>query len=788
MKKRLIAFLLLLTCLTAALPCGEASAEAREELRTGSVPIRISEVMTKNRATLRDLDGDFPDWIELENASDTDWDITGWALSKNNGKTVWVFPAFTLYANSRLVVFASKKDRPWPESELHTNFAISEWDSVTLLDAAGNSVSTCQIPEDKADYSYALQTEGNWETTPWATPGFENSAQGYDFFMRAHTSPGPIVINEVCVHNVTSYYHEVIGYSDWVEIKNISDSAVDLAQYRLSDDVSDLQRFALSGLLSPGQLLIVLCNEDFAAYSGYMQMAPFSLNSEREQLYLSTADGTIIDYAALHEIPYQKTYGRVSNFNGFYYLYQESPGKENGAGERRVSGTPILAGRDGVFDDVVSVPVELSASGDIYYTLDGSEPTASSIRYTEPLNVNRTSVVRAISVEPGSLPSRAATFSFIINERHTLPVASLVTDSPVRFQQVYVNGMKNAEVPGCFTYYDENGRVSSGCGIKMHGFSSLNMPKKNLSLRFRGAYGSETLEYDLFGGGVTSFTNLVLRAGQDQNNTIVRNEACYQLAAEFSKAVFTERFRYCVLYVNGVYSGIYAVEEKPNEAMTASRLGVKEDDIEMEEATTFHGDLYNKTFTFIYNHDMSQEENFRQVEESIDIDSLIDWCVLQATFGNYDLAEGNLRYARDVTHGGRWKLLLYDLDVAFFHYSYCVANVFTFGNQISSINSKLIASPIYRERFLSRASEAYHGVLSAEHMCAVLDALAEVVAPEVERDTAFSRLTVDSWREHLSSLKAQISNGWIGLNVDALCKACYVTPEEREFYFGDLPY
>lgn len=50
-----------------------------------------------------------------------------------------------------------------------------------------------------------------------------------------------------------------------------------------------------------------------------------------------------------------------------------------------------------------------------------------------------------------------------------------------------------------------------------------------MSLRFRGSYGQETLQYDIFGGGATEFTNLLLRAGQDQEQAIIRNELSQSL-------------------------------------------------------------------------------------------------------------------------------------------------------------------------------------------------------------------------------------------------------------------
>lgn len=768
-------------------PSAEPAAETPEPVRyeSGAGKVRITEIMSKNRATLRDSDGEFPDWVEIENICGRDLNLEGWSLCKNSGKSSWEFPPFTLYADSRALIFLSRKDRA--DNELHASFAVSVGDSLALCDRNGESVCECGISCEKADCSLALSADGLWEETDFPTPGHENTAQGYEYFMQTRETPGPLVISEVCVDNYTSFYHESIGYSDWVEIKNISSSSVDLSRFCLSDDADTPAQYTLSGSLDPGCLLVILCDKNYAQYTGTMQIAPFSLNSENEQLYLSTDTGEIIDYVSLKEIPWKGTYGRVPGQNGFFYLLEESPSSENGRGERRISATPELLGKDGIFNGVDYVTVELKAGGSIYYTLDSTVPTADSQKYTEPIRLTETGVVRAVCIEEGALPSRTLTLNYILNENHSLPVVCVSADNHYAFDNMYRNGYKTGEQPGCISFYESSGSFTLGCGIKMHGDTSLVLNKKNISVRFRGCYGQEMLNYDLFGGGVTEFSDLIIRAGQDQTNTIVRNEVCYDLTQEFSDSVVTERFRYCVLYVNGAYRGLYALMEKPNEQHYASLQGIRKDDVELEEATVYMDtELYSDVIGRIFAEDMSVEENYRKVEALLDIDSLIDWSILQAYFGNYDLAEGNLRYVRD-RNGGKWRLVLYDLDCAFIHFSYCGYNVLSFGNQISGINANLLANAEYRDRFLSRAAEAYRTVLTQDHLCEKIEELAHIVAPEVSRDSKISGLDAESWQIKVNNLENQLRDGWTQFNIDTFCQLCHVTAQEREHYFGDLP-
>ena len=52
-----------------------------EERNRGLGQVVISEFMEKNRAVLRDEDGDFSDWIELYNQSGEAVSLAGWTIS-----------------------------------------------------------------------------------------------------------------------------------------------------------------------------------------------------------------------------------------------------------------------------------------------------------------------------------------------------------------------------------------------------------------------------------------------------------------------------------------------------------------------------------------------------------------------------------------------------------------------------------------------------------------------------------------------------------------------------------
>ena len=201
-----------------------ASASAAQAGTGGSVI--ISELMEKNRAVLRDEDGDFSDWIELHNVSDKAVSLGGWRISDKSGEPGWAFPDVTIEPGEYLLVFASGKDKSG--SELHTDFSLSGDETVYLLSPSGSVADQAACGGTEADVSMALGDDGEWSQSLYPTPGYENSAAGYDALQETLSSADALVISEVMVANTKTYYAGAPGYCDWVELKNISDSDLSL--------------------------------------------------------------------------------------------------------------------------------------------------------------------------------------------------------------------------------------------------------------------------------------------------------------------------------------------------------------------------------------------------------------------------------------------------------------------------------------------------------------------------------------------------------------------------------
>ena len=541
--------------------------------------------------------------------------------------------------------------------------------------------------------------------------------------------------------------------------------------------------------LGSGELIIVYCSGETEGQAEGGIFAPFKLDSSNEQLYLSRGDG-LADYVSLRDIPYRCTYGRVSGENGFFFFDVPTPGAENGMGCRRVTAAPVSLTADGIYENTESVSVELSGTGSIYYTLDSSVPTSAGTPYDGPVTVGETCVLRAIAVEDGCMPSRALTLSFFINENLSLPALSIVTDDLDAFNFIYYQKKKGIEVPGNLAFYEQDGSFSIGCGIKMNGATSLELFKKNMSFRFRGSYGQERLSYDIFGGGVTEFSNLIVRAGQDYYSAIIRNEFAQELCLAATDKVVCQRSRYCVVFLNGRYHGIYALKDKTNEQMYADLAGVDKDSVILEEAHLPEtSEFYSDVWLFCTENDMSLDENYSRFLSLVDVDSLIDWVIMEAYCCNDDLTAGNVRYVRSTEDDGKWRLVFYDLDSSFANpeknYSNLFSDTAVYVQQISKLLDALIRNGDFVDRLLTRAGYHLNHGLTNENAAAVIDRLAGEIRGEVERDCRRADMSLEHWERNVQYLRDFIvANDWRQHNIDALCKLFSLTDAEREHYFG----
>lgn len=286
-------------------------------IKTGK--LYISEIMASNSYTVKTINGDYPDYIELYNGYDYDINLAGYYLSDSIVETKkWTFPDITIKAHEYMLVFASKEDNCI--NECHTNFKLnSEGETVTLLDKTGNIISRVTYPKLLNDTSYSFTGRDYFETLP--TPLKENSKEK---LQKLDIKDYKITINEYLTHNKGSSYTSDGGYYDFVELYNDGDKDISLKGLSLSDDEDNLNKFMLPDVIIKKKDYLVIYLTDGKEIDGVY--ANFRLSDNDKKIILSL-DKEIIDEVDIVKLESNISYGKK---NGqWLYFMTPTPGIEN---------------------------------------------------------------------------------------------------------------------------------------------------------------------------------------------------------------------------------------------------------------------------------------------------------------------------------------------------------------------------------------------------------------------------------------------------------------------------
>jgi hypothetical protein len=268
---------------------------------------------------------------------------------------------------------------------------------------------------------------------------------------------------------------------------------------------------------------------------------------------------------------------------------------------------------------------------EIRYTDDGSLPTIThGLTYNPqtdpPLEIDETTVIRAVAVKPGWLDSKVETHTYIFpedverqspfgeppgpnwpstsvngqaidygmdpcvvndsrysgqikNALKDIPTISLVTDLKHMFDPqtgIWVNaGMEGRgwERPVSVELINPDGsngfQIDAGMRIRGGYSVSDNNPKHAFRLFFRAEYGETKLKFPLFGDeGVDEFDHMDLRCSQNYSWAFSGNSANTMVREVFSRDVQGmtghpyTRSRYYHLYFNGQYWGLFQTQER----------------------------------------------------------------------------------------------------------------------------------------------------------------------------------------------------------------------------------
>lgn len=770
-------------------PNTEKGASDFEATRWIESPIRISEVMADNISVLQNTDGEYADWIEIANTGNADVDLTGYALSNDkNDLFQWRFPKLNLKPGQSVVVFCTGRNRNEQGSELHASFKINRSsDQIYLVNPVGKILDFAVIDRLPGDMSLVQNASGDWEVSDKPTPGYANSAEGYEEYLQATQKQPALAIWEVMPKNAGIIADESGNFNDWVEIRNLGSTAVNLESYYLSDDGDDIRKWRFPSLQLPpgGYALVFLSSEYDKPMGDKYPHASFALSASGDVLYLSDEKGTILQKLVVPAMTTDISYGCVDGNLGFSFFAVPTPGRANDPDSRLEAYAlePVFSVNGGFFSSPLTLTVTTPETGAvIYYTTDGSEPGPSSSVLSQALQIEKTTVVRAVAYKKGALPSSIVTNTYILDPQNRMAVVSICTNPENLwsdetgiyalghpYEDVYpfhgANFWQEWERPAHIEFFEPDGSLgfTMDAGISIRGEYTQALDQKSFGIDARKKYGSEYIHYEVFPNRTyTHYQSIVLRnSGQDNTNSKLRDVLASQLMKE--TGLDYQEYRPAVLYLNGEYWGFYTLRESTDKHfLHANHPEINMDNLDIIEGDwrVHKGDMteYRAMINFIKNNDLTVAENYNYVKSKMDIDNYIDYQIAVIYGANVD--NGNIKYWRERTEDAKWRWILYDFDMAFRYPEHdTVSDVFnpegTGSDNLFSTDLQmgLLQNQDFRDQFLRRFAYHMKTTFEPQRVCDLIDKLAAEIEPEIERNYTKWKGSMNTWRSCITKMK-----------------------------------
>ena len=471
----------------------------------------------------------------------------------------------------------------------------------------------------------------------------------------------------------------------WVELYNSGTTSVNLNQYAISDKDNADKAWKLPGItLKPGKHILVYCDK---VENGLH--TPFRLESGKGcNVYLFN-NGKVIDKVeGLKKQPAPNiAYGRKTDAGDTWgYMATPTPAATN-CGEtcKDILGSPVFSEKGRVMKNGKAFKLELSLpegseGAEIRYTTNGSEPTRTSYLYSSPINISKTTVVKAKLFQDGKLSPRSSTQSYIFFTRDiTLPVISISTDNKYFYDNkigiyvdgTYQSGKKNYEFdwrrPTNIEFFfepEQESQINQLCETRIMGGATRGNKMKSLAVYANKRFGAKRLDYEFFPDqrpGITDFKSIALRNAGNDFDGLYQRDAIIQCNTAKHVDIDYQAWRPAIVYINGQYTGMLNIRERSNEDNIYTNYeGLEDLDMfenwgELKEGTW---DNYNafKAFYTEHGHTLAEYEQWMDTMEFLNL------MLVNLFYNNRDFPGNNIVMWRPTEEGGRWRWIMKDTD------------------------------------------------------------------------------------------------------------------------------
>jgi hypothetical protein len=446
----------------------------------------------------------------------------------------------------------------------------------------------------------------------------------------------------------------------------------------------------------------------------------------------------------------------------------------------------------GFYTGTITVSISTTEpDAQIFYTMDGTEPTQSSSVYSSPLNVSSIKIIKArvFSNNPAILPGLMEYNTYILNINFTLPVISIAGNG----LEELLNGNAGLIPYGSIEYFNrDKQRTTTAYGdFNKHGQDSWVHPQRSIDYVTRDECGyNYALKEKFFPlSDRDEFQRIILRACGDDNypgidsSAHIRDDLVETLSQMAGQQLDWRKSEHCILYVNGIYWGIYSIREKvPDCDYTQYYYGQGKYDIQFIMLwggtwAEYGGEQalldWHTFYDYIMDHDVTDPAVYQTITDQLDVTSLVDYFIINSYVVCSDWLNWNVAWWRGLNPEGnhlRWAYTLWDEDATFGHYvnytgipaqspyvSPCYPEGLT--NQWQdpeghvTLLNKLRENPVFSQYYISRYIDLLNTAFTDDYMINLVDSMALVIEPEMEMQCYRWGGNVTQWRTNVQKIR-----------------------------------
>ena len=611
------------------------------------------------------------------------------------------------------------------------------------------------------------------------------------FYFYSFSPQAQVVINEFSCSNISFKADNYGNYEDWIELYNTGSSSVNLTNYYLSDDKTNLTKWQISSatISGNGYLLIYASGKNIT--TGTLHTSFKLTQTKPEAIVLSDPFAVIVD--SLTILPAQTNHSRGRTTDGastWSVFTTPTPNAANTNAKQEYASRPIVTSPAGFYSSAQTIfLLTPDTAVAIHYTTDGSTPTTLSPTFGSQINISTTTVVRARAFSNYSnIPaSFVESNTYFINSNHTVAVVSVFGDSlGDLLAGSYIDPQVGLE------YFDNAGQFqteSYGVSNK-HGNDSWAYNQRGIDFISVDEYGyNYALQNKLFHTKTRQeFQRIILKASANDNypfetgSAHIRDEYVHTLAQRGDLHLDARTWEPCILYANGKYWGVYDLREKVDDNDYTDYY-YNQKNIQMLKTWGWTWSEYggsqsqtdwNSLLNFITTNNMAVQSNYNYVDSLYNIKSLTDYFVLNSYVVCSDWLNWNTEWWRGMNQNAgskKWKYCLWDEDATFGHYiNYTgIPDQTAFADPCNPqalgdpggeghvpILNALLNNPTFKQYYISRFIDLSNTTFNCTYMQALLDSMIAVIQPEMQGHCNKWGGNVSQWQSNVQTMKTFI--------------------------------